>query len=185
MKRRDFFGTLGLGSAALMTPAIGGASAMRAQEQEHGRHGDAQLEGDRANAVVNFGQWKTDPPIDRFALPAQPPDANNHGVFPFSVKIQQGGSVSFIISGVHQILVYGPGTELGDVSNAVQEPGPPVALVNDPENRIYRGPDPRPAAVPRDRVESVHFPHSGRYLVVCGVLPHFNEGMHGFVEVKN
>jgi hypothetical protein len=184
MKRRDFFGTLGLGSAALMTPAFGGASATRAQEQEHGKHDDAQLEGHRANAVVNFGQWKTDPPIDRFALPAQPPAANNHGVFPFSVKIQEGGSVSFIISGVHQIVVYGPGTELADVTVGIPEAGVPP-LINDPNNRIYRGPDPRPATVPRDRVESVHFPHSGRYLVVCGVLPHFNEGMHGFVEVKN
>ena len=27
-------------------------------------------------------------------------------------------------------------------------------------------------------------PEPGRYLVVCGVVPHFNEGMHGFVNVK-
>jgi hypothetical protein len=191
MKRRDFFGTLGLGSAALMTPAFGGVSAPKAEEgrgreeEEHGAHDQQeQLSGRDANAVVNFGQWKTVPPHDRFLVPSPPPPANNHGVFPYRVKIQQGGSVSFIISGTHQILVYGPGTELADVSSAQQEPGPPVALVNDPNNRIYRGPDPRPATMPRDRVESVHFPVSGRFLVVCGVLPHFVDGMHGFVDVK-
>jgi hypothetical protein len=30
----------------------------------------------------------------------------------------------------------------------------------------------------------VNFKDPGRYLVVCGVLPHFNEGMHGYVNVK-
>jgi hypothetical protein len=35
-----------------------------------------------------------------------------------------------------------------------------------------------------DRVESVNFKEPGRYLVVCGVLPHFLEGMHGYVNVK-
>ena len=34
-----------------------------------------------------------------------------------------------------------------------------------------------------DRVEVVHFPDPGRYLVICGVLPHFNDGMYGYVEV--
>jgi hypothetical protein len=34
-----------------------------------------------------------------------------------------------------------------------------------------------------DRIEAVNFKVPGRYLVVCGVVPHFNEGMHGFVTV--
>jgi plastocyanin len=30
----------------------------------------------------------------------------------------------------------------------------------------------------------VNFKEPGRYLVVCGVRPHFIEGMHGYVDVK-
>jgi hypothetical protein len=35
----------------------------------------------------------------------------------------------------------------------------------------------------QDRVEVVHFPNPGRFLVICAVLPHFNEGMTGYVRV--
>jgi hypothetical protein len=36
-----------------------------------------------------------------------------------------------------------------------------------------------------DRVEVVHFPRRGRYLVICGFSPHFNatEKMYGWVRV--
>ena len=81
-------------------------------------------------------------------------------------------------------------------------PAPP--LINDLEDLVYRGIDPsvlpflggppQPRQVPpgppgtfqpnlQDRIEVVHFPNPGRYLVICGVLPHFNDGMYGFVEV--
>jgi hypothetical protein len=30
----------------------------------------------------------------------------------------------------------------------------------------------------------VEFDEPGRYLVICAVLPHFNVGMYGWVEVK-
>ena len=77
-------------------------------------------------------------------------------------------------------------------------------MINDPVDRVYRGIDPsvlpflggppQPRQVPtgppgtfqpnlQDRIEVVHFPNPGRYLVIWGVLPHFNEGMYGFVEV--
>ena len=40
------------------------------------------------------------------------------------------------------------------------------------------------ACSPRqDRVEVVHFPEKGLYLVICGVLPHFDDGMYGWVKV--
>ena len=54
-------------------------------------------------------------------------------------------------------------------------------MINDPDRRIYRGLDPR--LVPQDRVEVVHFANPGTYLVICGVLPHFNDDMFGFVRV--
>lgn len=62
-------------------------------------------------------------------------------------------------------------------------PGPPPfpGFVDDPQDRIYRGLDPR--LQPQDRVETVTFASKGVHLVVCGLVPHFNEGMHGFVKV--
>ena len=79
------------------------------------------------------------------------------------------------------------------------QPAPP--LIDDATNRIYRGIDPTvfpflqgppqqgpidPPAQPvlQDRVEVVHFPNPGTYLVICGVLPHFNDGMVGYVKVN-
>jgi hypothetical protein len=57
-----------------------------------------------------------------------------------------------------------------------------TVLIDDPTNRIYRGPD--PTLFPRDRSEVVHFPNPGTYLVICGLHSHFVEdGMFGFVEV--
>jgi plastocyanin len=194
MKRRDFVSRLGLGSAVLITPALGSAAPSRAQDQsgkseehEHGGHGP--MHGSNANAVVNFGQWKTDPPLDRYPNAALPPPTNNHQLLPARVTIKAGGSVSFIISGLHQILVYGPGVKPEDINTTLPTgaatTGVPlgVPLVNDPNNRIYRGPDPS-LLTSLDRVESVHFPHPGRYLVICGVRAHFLEGMFGYVVVK-
>ena len=89
------------------------------------------------------------------------------------------------ISGTHQILIYGPGTALADVQRIIIEatPGPPPfpGFINDPNNRIYRGLDPRP--LPQDRQESVTLADRGTYLVVCGLVPHFDEGMHGWIKV--
>ena len=58
---------------------------------------------------------------------------------------------------------------------------PTVPLINDPANRIYRGLDPTLLAA--DRVEAVCFDEPGTYLVICGILPHFQGGMWGLVEV--
>jgi hypothetical protein len=70
-------------------------------------------------------------------------------------------------------------------------PSPAVVLIDDAVNRLYRGPDPslQPldwsgVAFVQDRVEVVHFPKPGTYLVICGVRAHFvNDGMYGFVTV--
>lgn len=59
-------------------------------------------------------------------------------------------------------------------------------LINDPTNRVYRGLDPsifRPLGQIQDRIEVVHFNDPGTYLVICGVLPHFLEGMIGYIDV--
>ena len=67
-------------------------------------------------------------------------------------------------------------------------PGPP--LITDPLDRIYPGLDPSvfpmlPGSTPpqplQDRVEVVRFQNPGRYLVICGVLPHFFDVAAGFM----
>jgi plastocyanin len=101
------------------------------------------------------------------------------------VNIKAGGTVNFIIGGFHHVLVYDNRTQPSDINkNLLIAPtagGLPPILINDPNNRIYRGLD--PSLQPQDRVEVVHFDKPGVYLVICGVLPHFQEGMYGFVRV--
>ena len=136
-------------------------------------------------------------PLDRFAAPtASPNNRNVHLLLPREVKIDAGGSVNFIISGFHLLLIYDDGVEMGDIDITKITPlSTPPGLIDDPVNRIYRGLDPRnlnyvPAPGQtvdfpvRDRVEVVQFPAPGRYFVACGVLPHFNEGMNGYINVK-
>jgi plastocyanin len=198
-----------------------GIAALGANEQlpgaatEHA-HDNNPFTGSRPLAVVSFGQWNGnfDPAVDRGVPPPPPPDRNVHTHLPFEVEVDAGGSVSFVISGLHQILIYA-NRELEDVQNAadpnadlpqiplVPQPPPPAPPVNLPKlvnlatGRVYRGLDPRilyymspgpgGTMIPNlnlDRVEAVNFSEPGRYLVVCGVRPHFNEGMHGFVNVK-
>jgi hypothetical protein len=97
--------------------------------------------------------------------------------------------VNFIISGLHQVIVYDDGTRPDDIDTTLTTtttgatPSPAVVLIDDPTHRLYRGLD--PSLHPRDRVEVVHFPTPGTYLVICGVRSHFvNDGMFGFVTVQ-
>jgi plastocyanin len=145
-----------------------------------GAHQHEPISGPLANATINFGAWRTDPPLDRF--PNNSPMAGNqHQLTPHEATIKAGGTVNFIIGGFHHILVYDDGTQPGDINAALANPAFAL-LIDDPNNRIYRGLDPRP--LPQDRVETVHFPKRGTYLVICGVRPHFvNDGMFGFVRV--
>ena len=89
--------------------------------------------------------------------------------------------MNFIISGFHNVIVYDDGTQPGDINTTLLLDG---LLINDPNRRIYRGLDPRLAQlVLQESTEVVQFPKPGNYLVICGVLPHFNDGMFGFVKV--
>jgi len=48
-------------------------------------------------------------------------------------------------------------------------------------------PAPPPFAAPSvavNRIESVTFPEPGRYLVICAVLEHFNDGMLAWIDVR-
>jgi plastocyanin len=138
--------------------------------------------GPLSNATVSFGSWMTTPPLDRFPN-NNPITANHHELIPQVAKIKAGGTVNFIISGFHHVLVYDDGTQPGDIDTTITisptNGGPP--LIADPDRRIYRGLD--PSLFPQDRVEVVNFANPGTYLVMCGVLPHFRDGMFGFVRV--
>jgi plastocyanin len=188
MKRREFVEKLGIGSATL---AAAGALGSVVSSASGSQHDHSTLDGPLASATVAFGSWVTEPALDRFPNNS-PRTANNHKVLPYNTTIKAGGSVTFNISGTHQVLVYAPGTTLESITRTIVEavppPTPPATtpppfpgFINDPVNRIYRGLDPRP--LPQDRQETVTFAEKGTHLVVCGLVPHFDEGMHGFVKV--
>jgi plastocyanin len=143
---------------------------------------DSRNLGNLANATVSFGAWAASAatPLDRFADPLSGA-GNVHELIPQLALIKAGGTVNFIIAGLHNVIVYDDGTKPGDINTTLIVPDSAPPLIDDPNRRIYRGPDPR--TQPRDRVEVVHFDKPGTYLVICGVLPHFNEGMFGFVKV--
>ena len=182
MKRREFVERLGVGSIGLVAAAAGAKRVPKSKEHQH--HGT--LDGPLANVVVTFGAWMTTPALDRFPNNS-PRLANLHQVHPFNAKIKAGGSVTFNISGVHQILIYGEGTTLETITRKIIEatPGPPPfpGFIEDPNNRIYRGLDPRIFLPAQDRIEVVSLANPGTYLVVCGLVPHFDEGMHAWIKV--
>ena len=75
-----------------------------------------------------------------------------------------------------------------DISTTGQQPipmaPPEVFLIDDPNNRLFRGIDPRLPTVAQDRVEVVQFSKRGLYLVICTVSVHFiNDNMYGWVKV--
>jgi plastocyanin len=169
---------------AMVILAIGLTTYFATARESHPGHGSgsAALDSPLSNATVSFGEWMT--PVDRFPNVSLP-TANHHELIPRVATIKAGGTVNFIIAGFHNINVYADGTQPEDINTTLtvpvtQPPGPP--LIDDPNNRIYRGLD--PSLQPRDRVEVVHFANPGTYLVICGVFPHFvNDRMYGFVRV--
>jgi plastocyanin len=204
MKRREFFQRASLGSAGLVTLAAQGSASAQSNGNAH-HH--AALSGPLATATVSFGAWASGvsrrPNIGATAgLPN-----NVHALIPNEVKIKAGGTVNYIIAGFHVVAVYGNSKRPQDIRTNITSPPhgatvPPI--IEDPADRVYRGIDPtvlpflqgpqQPAMLPpgttatfqpvlQDRVEVVHFPEPGRYLVICAVLPHFNEGMYGYVDV--
>ncbi len=161
----------------------------------------------RGNVTVSFGQWDPNNPRLREGEPGEDPldrlledpaqgRGNNHAVLPGVVKIKAGEAVNFIISGGHVVTVYDDGTQPEDIDTSVTEsaancPTTAGGIINDPVDRIYRGPCFAPAAdndtsdPRRDGVEVVLFKNPGTYLVICARKNHFvNDGMFGFVRVK-
>ena len=117
---------------------------------------DPEVTAALATATVSFGEWSTglEPALDRFPNLGAPVRPNGHQLIPNETTIKAGGTVNFIIAGFHHILVYGNGTQPDDIDATLtvpttNQPGPP--LINDPENRVYRGLDPTSAGPGRGR----------------------------------
>ena len=161
------------------------------------------------NVAVSFGLWnpnKSDlmgAPLDR--LVGDPPMGVGVAdiIIPQRVTIKEGDTVNFIIGGGHVLNIYGDGTKPEDIDTSVIEPAtncPTTAggVINDPNNRIYRGPcfstsfgtTPTTTITRRDGVEVVQFTKPGTYLVICSRLNHFINSttgefqMFGFVKVE-
>jgi hypothetical protein len=142
---------------------------------------------------------------------AQPNNAANHHIIPDTIRINVGDVVSFNVAGLHYIRVYGNGVRLTDVKLQIPDEcevnplppavfppqcgAPPVPLVSaGPLAVYYEGinplvsPQPGPpfaqAAAATNRVEPVSFLQPGRYLAICAVLPHFNDRMYAWIEVR-
>jgi hypothetical protein len=172
------------------------------------------------NVTVSFGLWdpnKSDllpaeKPLDRLVADPGMGRGVNDIIVPDKVTIKEGDAVNFIIGGGHVVTVYDDGTKPEDIDTSVIEPAancPTTAggVINDPINRIYRGPcfstnfgttvntvpptmpPPTVTIVRRDGVEVVQFTKPGRYLVICSRLNHFINSsgqfqMFGFVKVE-
>ncbi len=169
-------------------------------------------DGPLANATVSFGQWDPNDPdlssaLDRLVGDSVAGVGVNDTLIPDNVTIKAGGAVNFIISGGHVVTVYDDGTKPEDIDTTVTEPATrcPITaggVINDPTDRIYRGPcfvGVSPAQPPiftvtapflrRDGVEVVTFSKPGTYLVICARKNHFINSttgefqMFGFVKV--
>lgn len=142
---------------------------------------------------------------------AQPGNAENHHILPNVIKVHTGDVVNFVVGGLHVIRVYERGVRLSDVKDAIPDecevnPVPPatfpancftqtpVPVIPPLDLDVYYeglnslGPPPpvppfAPVSIAQNRVETVAFLNPGRYLVICAVLPHFNDHMYAWVEV--
>lgn len=136
------------------------------------------------SATVQFGL----PGIGSGFPPTSGHDQSAHAndtLVPETVVIDQGGTVTFDTFGVHQIAIYAPGVEPGDIdtSNLTTLPAgcPPLPLlINDSQNRVALY-----ATGCGPRTITHTFSQPGRYLVICAFLPHFEIKMYGWVIVRD
>jgi plastocyanin len=125
---------------------------------------------------------------------AQQGNAANHHILPTTIEVKAGGVVNFAVAGFHQIVIYNPGTDIGDVTVPAF---PPNLWVNYQLNTAYyvgiNPDDANPVTPPtpegrfngENRIESVSFTQPGLYLVICNVTPHLRDGMYAYIRVTN
>ena len=183
-------------AATLLVAPLAGA-----QNEQADRNGDRQR--GRNIVTVAFGAGLNT---------AQPGNEQNHHILPNVIRVRTGDVVNFVVSGLHVIRVYDKAVELRDVKAQIPDecevnPTPPAEF---PANCFTTGPvavipplgldvlyeglnsiGPPPQVPPfaplslaQNRVEAVSFLKPGRYLVICAVLDHFNDGMYAIVKVR-
>ena len=154
----------------------------------------AIAQNDPSHANVRFGS-------DAVGSPFPPPTGHDHSghashkMFPRTVTIATGGTVSFEIAAIHQPAIYGPGkdpedvvineTTLEDLAIPPCIPDPiPDFRINDPAGRVALA----PAQTCQEKdwtTPAGTFNEPGRYLVICTTHPHFVEDqMFGWVIVQ-
>lgn len=108
-------------------------------------------------------------------------DASFHAddkIVPGAVAISAGGEVTFNINGFHQVAIYEPGTKPADIDTGILLFD---FFIDDPNGRVELG----LPAFAGPRAETFTFDEPGKYLVICTVLPHFEEAqMWGWVIVN-
>jgi plastocyanin len=139
--------------------------------------------------VVQFGL----PNVGSGFSPTSGHDQSAHAVdsmVPGTVVIDKGDKVTFNTAGVHQVAIYAPGTEPGDIdttdlvltpANCPRPGGVVPLLIDDETNRIAIYAE---ACGPALRPVTHTFTEPGRYLVICAFLPHFQVQMYGWVIVR-
>ena len=144
--------------------------------------------GHPLTATVEFGQ----PDLGSPFAPPLGHDQSSHAkdnLAPRTVVIARGGTVTFDLSGPgrrgHQVVVFPDDTDPGDVDVTALAPAvpgcPPPPTIVDPDGEILA---PQPCAGGTTS-PSRTFTEPGRYLVICGLLPHFADfQMYGWVIVK-
>jgi plastocyanin len=136
-------------------------------------------DGERLVVPVAFG---------RGLNTAQPGNEINHAILPQAINVAEGGVLSFVVSGFHQIRIY-KDARASDIHVPLEG-----VFVNDPNMMpVYDGmlPAGGPTGLPvvanpsnaNNRVESVTLTEPGTYLVICNVRQHFIDGMHGTINV--
>jgi len=137
-------------------------------------------------ATVRFGQ----PNVGSDYPPVPAHDQSAHAkdnLVPRTVVIDKGGTVTFNTFGVHQVSIYAPGTEPGDIdtSDLVMMPAgcPAFAplLIDDDTNRVAS----YTHACGAPWTATHTFSEPGKYLVICAFLPHFEVQMYGWVIVRD
>lgn len=145
------------------------------------------------SASVKFGN-------DEIGSPFPPPTGHDrsghasHKMFPRTVTIARGGSVTFEIDEIHQPAIYRPGKGPKDVVVTAQTladltlPCLPQTLtdfvIDDPDGRVALAP-PQSCEEQEWTSPPGTFDQPGTYLVICTTRPHFvNDRMFGWVVVR-
>ena len=179
------------GSSRLATTAPSGVTEIGASPAGRAPGGLATA-ASSMTATVQFGQAN----VGSGFPPTSGHDQSAHAVdnmVPRTVVIDQGGTVTFNTFGVHEVAIYAPGTEPGDIDTTdlilapagCPRPGPPPGaplLIDDDTNRVALYAQP---CGPGLRTVEHKFDEPGRYLVICAFLPHFEVQMYGWVIVRD